>query len=89
MARTALTLMKASKSYTSGLKREGTITEIWAFTDGTGGVAIMEADSNDALFKLLSEEPYGPFIQFSVTPLTDLNMAYEYAEKILGQMVGE
>jgi len=89
MAKTALTLLKASQAYTSGLLKKGIITEMWSRTDGTGGLAIIEADSNDALFKLLAEEPYGPFLKFSVTPLTDVNLAYEAAEKQFKQMIGE
>jgi muconolactone delta-isomerase len=89
MAKTALSLLKASQAYTSGLAKKGVITEMWNLTDGTGGLAIIEADSNDALFKLLSEEPYGPFLQFSVTPLTDINLAYETAEQQFKQMIGE
>ena len=69
--------------------KKGIITEMWSRTDGTGGLAIIEADSNDALFKLLAEEPYGPFLKFSVTPLTDVNLAYEAAEKQFKQMIGE
>jgi len=51
--------------------------------------ALIEADSNDALFILLAEEPYGPFLEFSVTPLSDINIAYESAIKQFEQMIGE
>jgi len=89
MAKIALTLLKGSQEYTGGLAKKGVITEMWNLTDGTGGIALIEADSNDALFKLLAEEPYGGFLQFSVTPLTDINIAYESAKKQLKQMIGE
>jgi len=89
MAKIALTLLKGSQAYTGGLAKKGVITEMWNRTDGTGGIALIEADSNDALFKLLAEEPYGPFLQFSVTPLSDINIAYESAKKQLEQMIGK
>jgi len=89
MMKIALTLLKGSQAYTGGLAKKGVITEMWSRTDGTGGIALMEADSNDALFKILAEEPYGPFLQFSVTPLSDANIAYESAEKLFKQMIGE
>ena len=89
MVKTALTLLKRSQAYINRLLKTGTITEAWNYTDNTGGIALIEAGSNDDLFKLLAEEPYGPFLQFSVTPLSDINMAYATAEKQFKQMIGE
>ncbi len=89
MAKIALTLLKGSQAYTGGLAKKGVITEMWNRVDGTGGLALIEADSNDALFNLLAEEPYGPFLEFSVTPLSDINIAYESAIKQFEQMIGE
>lgn len=89
MAKTALALLKASRAYTGGLMKQGTITELWNYTDGTGGIALIEADSNDALFKVLNNEPYGPFMRFSVVPLTDMNIAYDAGERLIEQMIGE
>ena len=86
MAKTALMLLKASREYTGGLMKQGKITEMWNFTDGTGGLALIEADSNDELFGLLQAEPYSPFLEFGVTPLSDINLAYDSAEKMLEQM---
>jgi muconolactone delta-isomerase len=88
MMKTAFTLLKASQEYTTGLAKKGVITEMWNFADGTGGIALIETDSNDALFKLLSDEPYGPFMQFSVTPLSDVKLAYEIAIEQFKQMIG-
>jgi muconolactone delta-isomerase len=88
MAKIALTLLKASQASTGELTKKGVITEMWSRTDGTGGISLIEVDSNDALFKLLAEEPYGPFLQFSVTPLSDINIAYESAKKQFEKMIG-
>jgi muconolactone delta-isomerase len=86
MAKTALMLLKASREYTAGLMKQGKITEMWNYTDGTGGLALVEVDSNDELFGLIQAEPYGLFLQFAVTPLTDINLAYESAEKMFQQI---
>ena len=66
--------------------KQGKIMEMWNFTDGTGGLALVEIDSNDELFELIQAEPYGPFLQFADTPLTDINLAYESAIKMFQQM---
>ena len=89
MAKTALALLRASREYTSGLVKEGKMFEMWNYVDGSGGMALVEAKSNDELFTLLQAEPYGPFLEFSVTPLSDVSLAYESAEKMFQQMIKE
>lgn len=52
MSKTALALLEATELWVEKEKKAGgCIVEIWATTDGTGGVAIAENESNDALFK--------------------------------------
>lgn len=89
MAETAWTLLKASREYSSGLIKKGKMREMWNFADGTGGMALIDADSNDDLFNMIQAEPYSPFLQFSVTPLSDVNLAYDTAEKQFKQMLGK
>lgn len=63
--------------------------EMWNFADGTGGMALAEAESNYELFSMIQAEPYGPFLQFAVTPLSDIGLAYDSAIKQFNQMLGK
>ena len=88
MVKTALTLLKASQEYTNGLVKTGKMSEMWNLADGSGGMALAEVESNDELFNLIQAEPYGPFLEFSVTPLSDIQLAYDTAKKQFTQMLG-
>jgi muconolactone delta-isomerase len=87
MAKTALTLLEASRKYTSNLIKQGKMSEMWNLADGSGGLALVEVESNDELFNMLQAEPYGPFLEYSVSPLSDIQLAYETAIKQFKQML--
>lgn len=89
MTKTALALLEATETWIEEEKQAGRIIEAWATSDGTGGVAICEYDSNDAVFGKLMESPYAPFLQYTVTPLTDLKLALGTFKKALKKMAGE
>jgi muconolactone delta-isomerase len=89
MAETALALNIATEAWLEGEKKAGTILEIWATSDSNGGIALVEAESNDALHKKIYETPYYPFMQFEVTPLTDMNLSFKAGQKFLKQMAGK
>ena len=89
MAKTALTLVEATEAWIKAEKERGCLTEVWATTDTTGGVAIVEVESNDALYLKLEEVPFMPFMQFCVTPLTDMKLSIEAGKKSYKKMAGE
>ena len=64
------------------------ILEAWAYTEGLGGVGIIESESNDALYIKLNEIPFSPFMQFCVKPLTDINIQFKTAIEFYKQMAG-
>ncbi len=88
MAKTAIELLKASKAQVDKDKKEGTITEFWTYTDGTGGMALVEVESNDALSQRLANEPYAPFLTFCVTPLSDYEQSIKTAINNLQKYIG-
>jgi hypothetical protein len=45
----------------------------WARADGHGGIAIIESDSVEALIEGVA--PWGPFFEFEVTPVMDIQQA--------------
>ena len=70
-------------------KKAGTMIEVWASSDSTGGIALVEEESNDALHEKINEVPYYPFMQFTVTPLTDMKLAFRVGQNFLKKMVGK
>ncbi|NIN51665.1 MAG: hypothetical protein GTN80_00635 [Nitrososphaeria archaeon] len=88
MAEAALEMSEASRDWMKE-EKAGRIVEMWAKTDGTGGIILVEAESNDELFKKLVEMPFSPFLQFCVTPLTDMETAMEAWRQQLKRMAGK
>jgi muconolactone delta-isomerase len=86
MAKTAAALLEATKAWIENEKKAGGIIGIWGDTQGRGGLAIAEYDSNDALYAKLMDVPFSPFAQFSVTPLSDWDLVVgttiQYYKKI-------
>jgi len=89
MAKMALALLEATEAWIEEGKKAGFIIEVWATTDATGGVGIAEVDSNDALYEKLHESPYSLFMQYTVTPLTDIKLSIETGKKTLKKMAGK
>ena len=89
MAEMALALNKATGPWLEAEKKAGGIIEVWSRTDTSGGIAIVEADSNDALYKKIAETPYYPFMIVTVTPLTDIKVALEVGRNFLKKMAGK
>ena len=88
MAKSALALLEATEVWIEEQKKAGSIIELWAYTEGGGGAAICEVESNDALHRKLIEAPYSPFQQYCVTPLTDMKVAISEAKKLLRKIIG-
>ncbi len=86
-AKTALALLEATEAWVEGEMKAGRIVENWVETAGMGGITIIEAESNDALFKKLQEIPFVPFMTYCVTPLTDFKLAAEITKNQLRQMI--
>ncbi len=89
MAEAALAMADATEDWMKEEKKAGRIVEMWAKTDGSGGIILVEAESNDELFKKLTEMPFSPFLQFCVTPLTDMETAMEGWRQQLKRMAGK
>ncbi len=69
-------------------KKAGRLIEIWATSDSTGDIALIEAESNDVLHEKINETPYYPFMQFEVIPLTDMKLAFKAGQNFLKKMAG-
>ena len=83
MAKVALALLKASDEYTENLVKKGTIKELWAYADGSGGGCIGQADSHETADKMMMANPYAPFLEYSITPIIDFKVASDSAKEYL------
>ena len=81
MAKIALPLLEASQEYTEKLVKEGKITELWAYADGSGGGCVGVDDSHEDIYKAVMADPYSPFLEYSITPLIDFNLALDIAKE--------
>jgi muconolactone delta-isomerase len=88
MVKVAIALNEATEAWLESEKKAGTIIEICATVDTNGGVAIVEHESNDALYQKIMEVPYLPFMQITVTPLSDIKAAMEAGRAFLKKIAG-
>jgi len=88
MDKVALNLLKASDEYTEKLVKDGIIKELWAYSDGSGGGCIGEADSPEAGYKYMMGNPYSPFLEYQVVPLIEFKLASDVAKNTLQKMIG-
>ena len=86
MAKAALALLEAAEAWNEKEKKAGRHIETWAKSDGSGLIVIVEAESNDVVYKKLYENPYYPFCMYCVTPLTDMKLAFETGKNLLKPM---
>ena len=52
----------------------------YALADGTGGVAIVEANSTEALLE--AHTPWGPFFEFRAVPAVEIDKAIPIFQKV-------
>ena len=89
MAKVAIALINASQEYTEKLVKKGQITEIWAYADGSGGGCVGVDDSHENIYKAMMADPYSPFLEYSITPLIDFNLALDIAKEKLNMLAGK
>jgi hypothetical protein len=65
-------MVQATVEKVKGQLKSGVTDCIYSFADGSGSIAIANADSGDALVDLL-ESPAAPFLHFEAHPLADFN----------------
>ena len=53
----------------------------YGFADGTGGVAIVEADSGETLFETTA--PWTPWLRFTATPIIPIEQSTQIATKAM------
>jgi len=87
MIRTALALLEETERWAEKEKKAGRLVELGTNTAGGGGIAVWEVDSNDTLFKKLMECPFSPFLDYTVTPLTDFKLSMRINKDAFKEML--
>ena len=82
-----IAVMDAAIAWIKGKLADKTADCVYAFIPG-GGVGIFNADSNDAMLKLLISYPAFPFVDFKVDGLCDVAMALDQVKAMLQRAGG-
>ena len=72
-------MVEATLEKVKGHLKSGVTDCTYSFADGSGSIAIANAESGEALVDLL-ESPAAPFIHFEAHPLADFN-------KVIGNLI--
>jgi len=64
-------LLAREKAYSQELQRAGKWTHIWRVAGAYSNLSILDVDDNEELHQLLWNLPLFPYMDVTVTPLTD------------------
>ena len=77
MAKAILKMNRAAKKWVEEEKKAGRLIDAWAKTDNSGCVWLWDVESNYSLFNKLNENPAASFVDYTVTPVIDMEKALE------------
>ena len=77
MAKIFFNMNKAAEAWMEEETNTGRLSGVWLKTDNSGMVMIWEVESNDVLSQKLAEKPASSFIEYAVTPLSDMKAGME------------
>jgi len=83
MLKTFVELMPAELEYQKALKDRGKMLSIYPYIGRPEGIAICEAESNEEVGQIISQDPLGLFMEYCVTPLVDFKSSFERYKKAL------
>lgn len=81
--------IRAAREWIDEKLDDGTFECVYSFIEG-GGFSVGEVESLEHLTDLMAEYPMGPFVQWEVHPLTELDAGFDRAlamvERVAAQM---
>jgi muconolactone delta-isomerase len=84
--------VRAAQEWLKTKLADGTFECVYGFPHG-GGFSVGENDSAEQLMEQLMEYPLSPFVQYDVTPLVDLDAAFDrfipFVEQMSAQLSGQ
>lgn len=89
MANVLIKMNRATKNWIKEEKKAGRLVDVWAKTDMSGCFWLWEVDSNESLFKKLTENPASLFVDYTVDPLTDMDEALDTLYQLTTRMIKE
>jgi muconolactone delta-isomerase len=78
-------VLKAQKEWFRAKQANHSLDIVYGFPEG-GGVSIGNADSPEALMRLIREAPAFPFVEFEIRPLVDINTSLDSAVQMFERM---
>jgi len=70
-------ILRAQREWLGDRFADGSLECVYAFAEGAGGVAIVNARTPEELNGLLSASPLYPIAEYRVSPLVDVTVALE------------
>ena len=66
---------QAAHAWNSARLEDGTLDCVYGFTDGRGGVSIVNADSHEQLLSMIRSSPMYHYIDYEIRPLLQIEAA--------------
>ena len=79
----AAALWEGAREWTSKRLSDGTLDCHYVFPDGSGGMAIIDAESHEALWGTIVEHPFYRFMDWLVAALCDWSVVYDRMLELL------
>ena len=68
---------KAAHEWNAARLKEGSFDCVYGFSDGRGGITIVNANSHEDLLLLIRSSPMYRFMDYEIRPLCDLQVLWE------------
>jgi len=82
---------RAAKKWLNSLLEDGTVDCAYnvVASDPIRGIAIINADSHEALMEQLFAFPHFPYVDLQVLPLSDINHYFDKSIEIMQKLAGK
>lgn len=68
---------KAAHEWNAARLKDGSFDYVYGFSDGRGGITIVNANSHEELLLLIRSSPMYRFMDYEIRPLCDLQVLWE------------
>jgi len=70
-------VFQAAHAWNKARLEDGSIDCVYGFTDGRGGISIVNADSHEKLLSMIRSSPMYHYIDYEIQPLCDLELLWQ------------
>ena len=76
-------LLDADHKFCMDLMKEGKLLHSFVLTGKPEGYEIFEVENNEEMHEIISNAPFGPFLDFDVWPIVDFDFALKTLKSVL------